>query len=98
MGLLSSTCQSHTYTHTVCIELHGSRLAEGRGGEGRGGEEWDTRCALSFTTAGWQRGGEGRAGEGRGGQDGKLHWRYPEEGTGQYTVYSQTIPQRGPCP
>ena len=20
-----------------------------------------------------------------------------EEGTGQYTVYSQTIPQRGPC-
>ena len=28
---------------------------------------------------------------------GKLQARYPEEGTGQYTVYSRTIPQRGPC-
>ena len=27
----------------------------------------------------------------------ELQGRYPEEGTGQYTVYSQTIPQRGPC-
>ena len=57
MGLLSSTCQSNT--HTVYIELHGSRQAEWEGGEGRG------------------RGGEG-----------KLHGRYPEEGTGQYTVYA----------
>ena len=33
------------------------------------------------------RGGEGR--EGKGGQGrGKLQGRYPEEGTGQYTVYS----------
>ena len=31
-------------------------------------------------------------------EGGKLQGRYPEEGTGQYTVYSQTIPQRGPCP
>ena len=35
-------------------------------------------------------------GEGKGG--GKLHGRYPDEGTGHYTVYSQTIPHRGPCP
>ena len=27
-----------------------------------------------------------------------LQERYPKEGTGQWTVYSQTIPQRGPCP
>ena len=36
---------------------------------------------------------EGGAREGR-----KLQGRYPEEGTGQCTVYSQTIPQRGPWP
>ena len=38
----------------------------------------------------WEGGGgygEGREGEGRGGE-GKLHGRYPEEGTGQYTVYA----------
>ena len=29
------------------------------------------------------------------GREGNL--KYPEDGTGQYTVYSQTIPQRGPC-
>ena len=39
---------------------------------------------------GIERGMEGSKG-------GKLQGRYPEEGTGQYTVYSQTIPQRGPC-
>ena len=33
----------------------------------------------------------------QGSKGGKLQGRYPEEGTGQYTVYSQTIPQRGPC-
>ena len=31
-------------------------------------------------------------------EGGKLQRRYPEEGTGQYTVFSQTIPQCGPCP
>ena len=40
---------------------------------------------------GIERGRKG-AREGR-----KLQGRYPEEGTGQYTVYSQTIPQCGPC-
>ena len=25
------------------------------------------------------------------------NFKYPEDGTGQYTVYSQTIPQRSPC-
>ena len=30
-------------------------------------------------------------------QGGKLQGRYPEEGTGQYIVYSQTIPQYGHC-
>ena len=42
-----------------------------------------------------ERGREGARGarEGR-----KLQGRYPEEGTGQCTVYSQTIPQRGPWP
>ena len=32
----------------------------------------------------------------QGSKGGKLQGRYPDEGTGQYTVYSQTIPQRGP--
>ena len=32
-----------------------------------------------------------------GSKGGKLQGRYSEEGTGQYTVYSQTITQRGPC-
>ena len=45
----------------MCIELHDSRLAEGRGGEGRGGEG---RGGILE-----RRGGEGywRGGEGRGG-------------------------------
>ena len=33
----------------------------------------------------------------QGSNGGKLQGRYPEEGTGQYTVYSETIPQLGPC-
>ena len=60
---------------------------EGRAGQGRGGSGEEGRAG---------EGGQGR--EGRGGEDGKLHGRYPEEETGQYTVYSQTIPQRDPCP
>ena len=34
---------------------------------------------------------------GRGSKGGKLQGKYPEEGTSQYTVYSKTIPQHGPC-
>ena len=40
----------------------------------------------------------GREGGREQGREGNLEGRYPEEGTGQYTIYSQTIPQRGPCP
>ena len=42
---------------------------------------------------GIERGMEGEQGS----KGGKLQGRYPEEGTGQYTVYLQTIPQCGPC-
>ena len=56
---------------------------EGRGGEEIGGE------GRGRILEG--RGREWREGEGRG----KLHGMYPDEGTGQYTVHSQTIPQRG---
>ena len=42
---------------------------------------------------------EGREQVGRGARgEAKLQGRYPEEDTGQCTVYSQTIPQRGPWP
>ena len=42
---------------------------------------------------------EGREQGGRGAREGrKLQGRYPEDGTGPCTVYSQTIPQRGPWP
>ena len=40
---------------------------------------------------------EGASGEKEPGR-GKLQGRYPEEGTGQCTLYSQIIPQRGPRP
>ena len=41
-----------------------------------------------------RRGMEGGVGQGEGREGGKLQGRYPEEGTGQYTIYSQTIQQR----
>ena len=46
-----------------------------------------------------QREEEGLSEEGRehGSKGGKLQGRYPEEGIGQYPVYSQTIRQRVPC-
>ena len=46
-----------------------------------------------------ERGRDGtRHGQREGGseQGTVIQGRYPEEDTGQYTVYSQTIPQRGP--
>ena len=47
---------------------------------------------------GWIGRGEGSKG-GKGAREGgKLQGMYPQEGTGQCTVCSQTIPQRGPCP
>ena len=78
------------------IVLHGSRqtgreggIEEARNDVGREGREG------GVGREGRRKGGGGGKGEqGRG----KLQMRYPEEGTGQYTVYSQTIPQRGPCP
>ena len=54
-------------------------------------------------TARWKNGSDEASGGGiergreEGSKGGKLKGRYPEEGTGHYTVYSQTIPQRGPC-
>ena len=64
---------------------------DGRGREGTGG---DGKGGVGRGVEG--RGGgtilEGRGtilGEGRGGEGGgKLHGRYPDEGAGQYTVYS----------
>ena len=48
---------------------------------------------------GIERGTEGARGEGEQiREERKLQGRYPEEGTGQYTVYSQTIPKRGSWP
>ena len=43
--------------------------------------------------------GEGLSEETReqGSKVGKLQGRYPEEGTGQHTVYSHPFPQRCPC-
>ena len=42
---------------------------------------------------------EGRELRGRGAREGRqLQGRYPGEATCQCTVYSQTIPQRGPWP
>ena len=41
--------------------------------------------------------GTSEEGRGQGNNVGKLQVTYPQEGTDQYTVYSQTIPQRGPC-
>ena len=91
----------------------GGEGREGRGGEGRGGEgkeiggEGKEIGGEGNDIGGEWKGGEGMEWEGRGGGGwegrdgmggGKLHGRYPDEGTGQYTVYSQTIPQRGPCP
>ena len=68
-----------------CLE---ARKEGGReGGEGRRGEGGEARRGDGRGG----EGGEGRGGEGRGGEGGILQGRYPEEGTGQYTVYSQTI-------
>ena len=44
---------------------------------------------------GIERGREGEREQGN--KEVKRQGRYPEEATDQYTVYSQTIPQRGPC-
>ena len=122
MGLLSSTRQPLTRCALSCTAAGRQRGREcgregtggdGSGGDGKGGEE-----TVGEWRGGEGRGGEGRGGEGRGGEEGgegrggegregrggegrgggKLHGRYPAERTGQYTVYSQTIPQRGPCP
>ena len=46
---------------------------------------------------GRKRAEEGLSEEWRVSKGGKLQVTYLEEGTGQYTVYSQTIIQRGPC-
>ena len=43
---------------------------------------------------GWIERGKDGARE-QGSKGGKLQGRHPDEGTGQYTVYPQTIPQRG---
>ena len=53
---------------------------------------------IIWTAGGRKRAEEGLSEEGRekGSNGGKLNGRYSEEGTDQYTVYSQTIPQRGP--
>ena len=53
----------------------------------------------TWTAGGRKRAEEGLSEEGRGqgSNVGKLQGRYHQEGTDQYTVYSQTIPQRGPC-
>ena len=75
MGLLSSTCQSHP--HTVCIELHGSRLAEGRG-QGRAGQG----------RAGQGRAGQGRAGAGGEGRGGRGEERMGGEELGAYGMDS----------
>ena len=79
--------QLGNHTHTRCaLSFTASRLAEGRGGRGGGGE--GRRGVGREGMGGEGRGGEGKGGEeGRGGEDGKLHGRYPEEGTGQYTVF-----------
>ena len=59
---------THAHTHTVYIELHGSR---------QGGRE-----------AGKKRGRMEGRGDGRAREGGKLQGRYPEEGTGQYIVFT----------
>ena len=51
----------------------------------------------AWTAGGRKRAEEGLGEEWMGSKGGKLQGRYPEEGIGQHTVYSQTIPQRGPC-
>ena len=71
--------------------VEGVRVDEGneRGRDGTG-----MASRREEASGGWfERGMEGEQGS----KGGKLQGRYPEEGTGQYTVYSQTIPQRGPC-
>ena len=47
---------------------------------------------------GGARDGESEQGSKGAREGGKCHGRYPDEDTGQYTVYSaQNNPQRGPC-
>ena len=60
-----------------------------RGKDGREGEE--------ASGGGIERGRKGARGKGSKGWE-KRQGMYPEEGTGQCTLYSQTIPQRGPWP
>ena len=96
MGLLSSTRQPLTrcaLSCTAAVRQTGGREGweggdgsggEGRGGEGRGGEGRGGEGRGVEGRGGEGRGGEGREGEGSGG--GKLHGRYPDQVTGQYTI------------
>ena len=71
----------------MCIELEG-RGGDGKGGDGKGMEG---RGGNGREIGGEGRGRilEGRGGKGREGREGgKLHRRYPDEGTGQCTVCS----------
>ena len=75
-------------------------VEEGRGEGGMVGEgnERGTSEAWTWTAGVRKRAEEGLGEEGRehGSKGGKLQGRYPEEGIGQYPVYSQTIRQSVP--
>ena len=69
------------------------------GGLVKGTSEEGTGRGMDMDIGGRKRAEEGLSEEGRehGSKGGKLQGRYPEEGIGQYPVYSQTIRQRVPC-
>ena len=71
----------------------------GRVGEGNERGRDGTRHGHGQWEGGRKRTEEGLSEEGRehGSKGGKLQGRYPEEGIGQYPVYSQTIRQRVLC-
>ena len=81
--------------------MEGGREGGRGGGGGAGREQGDggERGNKEVREGGREHGKGGRSGGGieRGMEQGRvIQGRYPEEDTGQYTVYSQTIPQRGP--
>ena len=75
------------------------RIDEGneRGRDGTRHVRREGKKEEEASVGGIERGMDGRN-KGAGEKGGKLQGRYVNEGTGQYTDYSQTIPQRGPCP